>query len=168
MCIRDSLLSWVHCAGTSMFLKGYQRFGAHDLTSRDADRYVAEQSGVALALGVLDPPRSVAQLHDALEAFRPELRLSADGVVARDFVDRGVVTGPHRRLAHRLLVDSAYALLDEWALELLGVSPRPLRDRLVVRPATSLLASAVRQAMPPTQPVSWRSSSRRRPRRPGR
>ena len=54
------LLAWVHAAETSMFLTAYRRFGTVRLSDADADRYVAEMATLALDLGMLDPPRSVA------------------------------------------------------------------------------------------------------------
>ncbi len=148
------LLRWVHCAGTSMFLASYQRFGALTISPADADRYVAEVATTARALGTEDPPSTVAQLNAAIDTFRPELRLSADGAIARDFVARGVLVGVHQRLAYRLIVDAAYSLMEPWARDLLGVPTKPVLDRLVVRPAASVLSSAVRLAVPPRKPVT--------------
>ena len=148
------LLRWVHCAGSSMFLSAYQRYGQQHLTSAQADQYVREVAVTARDMGVIDPPTSVGDLNLALADFRPELRLSADGMIARDFVAKGVVEGAHQRVAYRLIVDAAYALMEPWALELLGVASTPVVDRLIVRPATTLLSSAVRLAVPPARPVT--------------
>ena len=150
------LLAWVHDAGTSMFLRAYQHFGAVTLSDEEADAYVKARVGVARDLGAEHPPGTVAELTAALEAFRPELRLSGDGVVARDFVMRGVLQGSHQRLAYRMLVESSLALLEPWARDLLGVTSRPVRDRLVVRPATLAFGSLVRLAVPPFKPVTSR------------
>ena len=48
---------------------------------------------LAIDLGMIDPPRSVAALEATIQRFRPELRLSAEGATARDFVIRGVQRG---------------------------------------------------------------------------
>lgn len=150
------LLEWIHCAGTSMFLRAYQAFGARSLSAADADRYVAEAARVARDLGAVRVPTTVAELEAALETFRPELRLSDDAREARGFIVAGVVRGPHQRLAYRLLVESAFSLLEPWARELLEVPARPVRTALVVRPATRLLASTIRLAVPPATPVRSR------------
>ncbi len=147
------LLAWVHAAETSMFLAGYQRFGRLHLNDDEADRYVNEMATLARDLGIEDPPTSVAQLHETIRRFRPELRLSGEGVDARDFVARGVVEGAHRKLAYRLFVQSAFGLLEPWQRTLLGVRHRALRDIALVRPATALLCSAMRRFVPPTTPV---------------
>ena len=143
------LLLWVHCAEIAMFLGGYRRFGQHRLSDDDADRYVNEMARVALDFGVIDPPRDVTGLRATLASFRPELRLSPDAAVARDFIVHGVMTSWAQRLAFRFLVRSAWSLLDPWAYELLGVTSNTLGDRLVVRPVTWALCRLIRAAVPP-------------------
>ncbi|MGH9020539.1 MAG: oxygenase MpaB family protein [Acidimicrobiales bacterium] len=162
------LLSWIHCAGTSMFLAGYRAFGPVSLSAADADDYVAGAARVARGLGAGDQPTSVAELNAALDSFRPELRLSADAIEARDFIARGVVRGPHQRAAYHLVVAGALSLLEPWARDLLGVPRRDVVNPALIRPATRVLNAAVRVAVPPLTPPRWRSTGRRRPRPPGR
>jgi len=152
------LLLWVHCAEISMFLTSYRRFGARSLSEHDADRYVHEMVPLALDLGVVNPPKSVAELNATLLSFRPELRLSADGRVARDFIAHGMMTSRAQRLVYRLFVLSAWTLLTPWAQELLGVSANETRDRLAVRPATKVLCHLIRLAVPPAPGQSARVS----------
>ncbi len=162
------LLAWVHSCEVSMFLRAYQRFGAHEISPDDANRYVDEMAKLARDLGVEDPPTTVAELDDGLEAFRPELRLCPDGVVARDFVVRGFVRGSHQRFAHRLFVDSAFNLMPTWARDLLEVPTKPGASRRAVRLSTSALSSLLRLAVPPPTPVNQPGIDRRRRARPGR
>jgi uncharacterized protein (DUF2236 family) len=143
------LLAWVHAAETSMFLGAYRRFGQLKLTDEQADTYVREMATLARDLGMIDPPESVAQLDAAILRFRPELRLSADGATARDFVSRGVVHGPTQRLVYWLLVQSSFALMEPWEVELLGVRARPLRNQLFLQPVTWVLCRAIRLFVPP-------------------
>jgi uncharacterized protein (DUF2236 family) len=143
------LLAWVHAAETSMFLTAYQRFGTVPLSDADADRYVAEMANLAIDMGMVAPPTSVAELHATIQRFRPELRLSPDGATARDFVVRGVQRGPSRRLVNWLLVRCSFALMTPWELDLLGVKRRPVWNRLVVLPATTLLCRLLRLFVPP-------------------
>ncbi len=148
------LLSWVHVAGTTVFLQSYLRFGPHRLSPEQADQYVMEMAKVASDLGGETPPTTVNELHRQLGAFRPELRLSADGVEARDFLAAGVGGGFVQRFAYRLLVESAYDLLPRWALELLGVAQRPRWQQFAMRHATGVLNTLLRVAVPPTKPVT--------------
>lgn len=148
------LLAWVHAAESSMFLRGYQRFGRLQLTRDQCDTYVGEMARLANDLGGEQPPTTLDELDRALQEFRPELRLSAEGALARDFVDIGFTNGPLQRVAYRLLVLSAFDLLDPWARALLGVKSRPFVSRQVVRIATHLLCSTLRAFVPPTKPVA--------------
>jgi uncharacterized protein (DUF2236 family) len=142
------LLAWVHAAETSMFLTAYRRFGAVRLSDGDADRYVREMATLALDLGMVSPPTSVAELEATIRRFRPELRLSPDGAAARDFVVRGVQRGASRRFVNWLLVRSSFALMAPWQLELLGVQRWPLRNRLI-QPSTAVLCRLLRLFVPP-------------------
>lgn len=148
------LLAWVHAAEVSMFLRGYQRFGRLPISEFEADRYVAEMANLARDMGITDPPTSVAELERVIDDFRPELRLTSDAVVARDFVAKGVVRGPHQRLAYWLLVQSSFNLMSPWARDMLGVPARGRLDRMVIRPGTSLLCSILRVFVAPTPRVN--------------
>jgi uncharacterized protein (DUF2236 family) len=143
------LLAWVHAAETSMFLAAYRRYGTVRLSDADADRYVSEMATLAIDLGMVDPPTSVAALEATIQRFRPELRLSADGATARDFVIRGVQRGPAHRFVNWLLVRASFALMSRWELELLDIRNRPLRNRFFVQPATAVLCRALRLFVPP-------------------
>ena len=148
------LLRWIHCAEISMFLAGYQRYGRERISPSEADAYVAETAQLARDLGVESPPRSVRELNDAIEAFRPEMRLTREGESARDFISRGVVKGVFQRGAYWLIVRSSYALMEPWAREMLNVSNVATLEGRVLRPVTTLLCRAVRLAVPPATRVS--------------
>lgn len=148
------LLLWVHCAEISMFLTSYRRFGARRLTDDEADRYVAEMMPLARDLGVLEPPHTVRELDAALLSFRPELRLSKDGVIARDFIAYGLMKSRAQRVVYRLFVLSSWALLPTWAQERLGVRQRSRRDLVVIRPLTRAVAWVFRLAVPPVGHVA--------------
>jgi len=70
-----------------------------------------EMAQLASDLGS-ENPRPTQRIGRHLLRFRPELRLSQDGVAARDFVRDGFVDGVVTRLAYRLLVLSALDLLE--------------------------------------------------------
>ena len=155
------LLAWVHAAETSMFLTAYRRFGTVKLSDADADRYVSEMANLALDLGMVNPPTSVAELDATIQRFRPELRLSPDGATARDFVVRGVQRGITRRSVNWLLVRCSFALMTPWQSDLLGVKRWPVRNRLFIVPATAVLCRVLRLFVPPP-PTTSRVPDRRR------
>lgn len=148
------LLAWVHACEVSMFLRAYLRFGKLRLTRDDADAYVGEMANLARDLGSEDPPTTVTQLDARLEAYRPELRLSPDAVLARDFVTRGFLESPRQRLVYRLLVESSFSLMTPWSRELLGVASRRAPRRWLVHGATRATCLALHVAVPPPPRVT--------------
>ena len=142
------LLAWVHACEISMFLAAYRRYGRIALSADELDTYVEEMSRLARDLGAEDPPTTLAALHDQIEAFRPELRLSEDGRVARDFLVDGFVTGAPARVAHRVFVRASFGLMTPWSREALGVATSRTR---IVDVASRVLCAAIRSVVPPTE-----------------
>ena len=56
------LLKWVHIAEIDSFLAAHAKFGEIELSPEQRDGYVLDMSRIASALGVIDPPTSVAEL----------------------------------------------------------------------------------------------------------
>ena len=138
-----------------MFLGAYRRFGSQPLSDDEADHYVKE-TAPRRARSRRDSilPRPFAQLDAALLAFRGELRLSADGVAARDFLATRITSSRTQRWIYWLFVRSAWSLLPTYAQDLLGVRSRGWRDRLVVRPATRVVCRLMRVVVPPPPHVA--------------
>jgi uncharacterized protein (DUF2236 family) len=67
------LLGWVHAAEIDSFLTTYQRYGPTPLPRGEADRYVEQTAVIAELVGVVGPPRSVADLRRVLDGYRAEL-----------------------------------------------------------------------------------------------
>lgn len=143
------LLLWVHACEVKMFLAAAVRYGARNLTTSERDRYVEEMATVARDLGVIEPPRTVADVDDALERFQPQLQLIPDGFSARDFVLRGVGHSNADRAVYRLLSSAAIGILPDWAGPLLRLRPRRTPQALTVQPAATALCGALRLAVPP-------------------
>lgn len=148
------LLLWVHCAEISMFLSAYRRFGSRPLSDAEADHYVKETAHVARLLGATNPPETVSQLNAALLSFRSELRLSTDGVSARDFLATRITSSRAQRCIYWLFVRSAWALLPAYAQDLLGVRSRGWRERLFVRPSSRVVCRVMRAVVPPPPHVT--------------
>ncbi len=147
------LLAWVHACESAMFLAAYQRYARVRLSAAAADTYVSEMAQLARDLGAQAPPRTLAELTAQLAAFRPELRLSAAGVEARDFVAHGFVHGALQRGAQRLFVQSAYGIMPDWARDQLGVAASTRARTRVVTGASHVLCAVVRRFVPPTERV---------------
>jgi uncharacterized protein (DUF2236 family) len=143
------LLRWVHIAEVDSFLAAYQRFGEPPLDRLEGDEYVADMAVVAQELGVLDPPRTVADLRALLGSYRRELRGTRE---ARDAA-RFMLLQPPIPLAARgpyaVLGATAIALLPWWAKVMLGVPPLPVTETVVIRPAGRALVATMRWALTP-------------------
>jgi len=141
------LLSWVHLAEVDSFLSAHQRYGAHPLDTYGQDRYVSETARIARALGVIDPPTSVAGLQSQLADFRPELAGTPE---ARDAARFMLLQPPLPLLArgpYGLLAAAAVALLPRWARRPLGLPYLPVAEQTVVRLAGEGVVRTIRWAM---------------------
>lgn len=141
------LLNWVHVAEVDSFLAAHQRYGARALDQSGRDEYVGQAARVAEALGVLDPPRSEADLIDALAAYRPEL----EGTDAARRTARFLLLKPPLSVLARApysgLAASAVSLLPLWARRQLRLPYLPMTERVLVRATGTALTGTIRWAM---------------------
>lgn len=147
------LLEWVHIAEIDSFLRAHQRFGAAPLDQAGRDGYVADTARVASALGVVDPPRTEAELADRIKAYRPEL---AGTDSARDAARFLLITPPLPLLArgpYGVLAAAAVSLLPSWARMPLRLPYLPPVENTAVRVAGRVLVGGIRWAMSANQPT---------------
>lgn len=133
-------LGWVHATEVYGFLAGYRRYGNVAISNAEADTYVAEMARVGEALGVDRAPRSVDELHQTLEAYRPELKFDRQ---AREAV-RWLLLPPNRVAAqapYLIIASAALNLLPGWARRQLWLPPNIpfVTNRLVEPPAKTLI-----------------------------
>jgi uncharacterized protein (DUF2236 family) len=138
------LLKWVHVAEVDSFLDAYRRYGAAPLTPAEADGYVADTARVARALGVLDPPTTVAELRDALQAYRPELRGTPEARAAARFLLVRPPLPVAARLPYTVLASAAVASLPVWARWPLRLPYAPLAEATLVRAGGAGLVRTLR------------------------
>ncbi|MBA1275266.1 oxygenase MpaB family protein [Stutzerimonas azotifigens] len=141
------LLTWVHVAEVSSFLKSHLRYRNPALPAAEQDRYYAEIALVAERLGARDVPRSRQEVANYLEAMRPQLLCDERSreVVRLLFAEPApnALTKPFGKLMMQAGVD----LLPEWASDMLDLTPGPARSALIragVRRTAPLLRWAVR------------------------
>jgi uncharacterized protein (DUF2236 family) len=141
------LLKWVHIAEVDSFLRAHQRYGADPLDAAGSDAYVADTAEVASRLGVIDPPRSVGELDEALAAYRPELEATDDARAAARFM---LLTPPLpilARPAYGLLAASAVGLMPVWTRWPLRLPYLPVTEATAVRGAGHLATTTIRWAL---------------------
>jgi uncharacterized protein (DUF2236 family) len=117
---------WVHIAQVDSFLSAFRAFGAAKLTAAEADGYVHQAGSIAARLGVIEPPRTVMELSEIMESYRPELSGSG-GCPTGDQPASGPapVHGP-ARAGYHMLAAGAVSTLPEWARVELRLPMLPL------------------------------------------
>ena len=124
-------LLWVHCAFTDSFLKAH--LALNYPIAKGADAYVREWSQSAIPLGLVNAPKSVAELEATLEEFRKNdlARVpQTPGVVK--FILRPPF-GLGGRVFYKVLLNAAIATLEENELQILGLKQRNRRWLKVAR-----------------------------------
>jgi len=136
----QELLSWVHVVFTDAFLSSHELWGGP--IPGGADQYVAEWATAGELVGVINPPRSRAELKAQLGAFRPEL--VSDERVAEAV--RFIKNPPLRREmlpGYRVLFAGAVASLPVEYRRMLGLRRSPLpvitATRVVLRTVQKVL-----------------------------
>jgi uncharacterized protein (DUF2236 family) len=146
------LLTWVHIAEVRCFLAGYERFGAPPLTSAERDQYYREVAGPARMLGARDVPESAAEVAQYLRDMQPELEVTEAAIEGIHFI-RKFGTNPRERVAVRILMNGAAALLPYWAREPLQLGRSDAVRLLVDRPLAQAAGRALRWLMEPSEIV---------------
>ncbi len=146
------LLAWVHVAEVDSFLLAYDTYGAEPLTPAERDEYVAQSAVVAEKLGVVDPPRTEAELRATLAAYRPELRGSKHARDAIHFLIRHPDLPLAARPAYLVLVAAAVGLMPLWTRPSLLLPWLPVTERTVVRVLGHLATGTIRWALVPPEP----------------
>ncbi len=144
------LLRWVHIAEAESFLSAYEAYGERShgrVSEQDRDDYVAQAAVSAELLGVIDPPRSYAQLQRDLEAYRPELHSTPAAREAARFLLLQPPLPPSSLPGYAMLVGGALSIMPPWARRELGLPVLPGADALLGAPAGRTAASLVRWAM---------------------
>ncbi|ULE32333.1 oxygenase MpaB family protein [Mycobacterium sp. IDR2000157661] len=141
------LLEWVHIAEVDSFLMAHRLYGAVPLDQAGRDAYVADTARVAAALGVVEPPRTEAELAERIERFRPEL---AGTAAARDAARFLLLTPPlpvAARAPYGVLAATAVAMLPAWARTPLLLPYFPPIESTVIRMSGRVLVGGIRWAM---------------------
>jgi uncharacterized protein (DUF2236 family) len=138
------LLAWVHVAGTWSFLHSYLRYGNH-LSAAERDRYFAETSVIAIALGASAVPVSLGAAEAYLRDMKPQLQADSRTRV----VATALLSQPAPKLSQeplrRLVMSAGTGLLPDWAAAMHGFSHRAPNQAhiLAVRGVRALLSWAL-------------------------
>ncbi len=141
------LLTWVHVAEVSSFLKAHLRYLNPSLPGSEQDRYYAEVARIAEALGARDVPRCRDEVADYLETLRPHLQCDERSREILRFLFDAPAPSALARPFGTLMMQAGVDLLPEWAGGMLGLQQGPLQRQAIqlgVRSTAPLLRWAVR------------------------
>jgi uncharacterized protein (DUF2236 family) len=141
------LLRWVHVCEVDSFLAAYRRYGGRPLDAQQADQYVAEAAVVARALGVNEPPCTVAQLRAELSDFRPELHGTRQARQAARFLLLEPPLPLAARAPYTVLAAAAVSLLPMWTRWPLRLPLLPVSEIVLVRPAGQAITQLIRWSL---------------------
>jgi uncharacterized protein (DUF2236 family) len=138
------LLKWVHVAEVDSFLDTHRRYGATRLTPAQEDQYLEDAAQVATRLGVLDPPTTMRELRATMDAYRPELRGTAEARSAARFLLLRPPLPMPVRVPYAVLASAAVSSLPVWARWPLRLPYAPITEATVVRAAGTGLVRTLR------------------------
>lgn len=141
-----ALLTWVHVAEVSCFLKSHLRYLNPHLSGEDQDRYYAEIALVAERLGASNVPKSRQEVADYLEAMRPQLFCDERSLEVVRILFAAPAPSAVAKPFGILMMQAGIDLMPEWASAMLGLHQRPWQRR-VVRDLVWRVAPLLRWAM---------------------
>ena len=148
------LLRWVHVAFTDSFLATPQVWGGPIPGGPDA--YVREWAKAGELVGVVDPPRTVAELRQQIADYGPDLRGDANSAKTVDFI-RNIPFPLAARAPYALLFAGAVSTMPPEHRALLRLPTVPLT---VTKPAIAALLGTLSLTLGPASP-SQRSAQAR-------
>ncbi len=139
------LLAWVHVTETISFLTAWIRYAEPGMSRQDQDRYFAEMSQIAEALGASPVPNSLSEALDLIDAMRPALIYNQR---TREVSNRVMRQRPQSlALApfQALVLQAAIDCLPPWARQLHDFAQLPFSTP-IVRTGTFAAAEMLRWA----------------------
>ena len=140
------LLRWVHIAFTDSFLATHRVWGGPIPGGDDA--YVREWAKAGELVGVVDPPRSVADLEQQLADYAPDLRGGESALATVDFI-RHVPVPLAGRPAYAVLFAGAVSTMPPEHRRLLELPNLP---RTFTKPAVGAILGGLSLALGPASP----------------
>lgn len=140
------LLRWVHVAFTDSFLATHRVWGGPIPGGEDA--YVREWAKAGELVGVIDPPRSVAELDAHIRDFGPDLRGDETAWKTVEFIRSAPVPLP-AKAPYSVLFAGAVATIPDSHRRLLKLPRIPLA---VAKPTVSAMLGALSLALGPASP----------------
>jgi uncharacterized protein (DUF2236 family) len=142
-----ALLTWVHVTEAYSFLQGYRRYSHVAMPAGAADRYYDEVRRIAEALGAREVPASESAVQDYFQRIQPALAFTERSRVVLGLLSQVRLPVPAAGLSRDLFLHAGAALLPDWALALLGRTPRQQRQARLAAHALWSVAPVFRAAL---------------------
>jgi uncharacterized protein (DUF2236 family) len=149
------LLEWVHVTEYLAIASANRRFAARPMTRAELDTYVAEVAQVGSAVGVVDPPRSWAELDAVFRRHAPDLAVGEQAATAVRYLENPPFLPTVARPPWRAVWAGAMACLPPLGRTLLR-TPEPLLPEVA---ACRALVRAVGRLL--GEPLPLRAARRR-------
>ncbi|MDQ1500719.1 MAG: hypothetical protein QOI86_4059, partial [Actinomycetota bacterium] len=137
------LLEWVHVTEYLAIASANRRFAAHPMSRAELDTYVAEVARVGAAVGVVDPPRTWAELDAAFRRHAPALAVGEQAATAVRYLENPPFLPAVARPPWRAVWAGSLACLPPLGRTLLRTTEPPLPEvaacRALVRAVGRLL-----------------------------
>ncbi|KRW65766.1 histidine kinase [Pseudomonas sp. TTU2014-105ASC] len=143
------LLTWVHVAEVSSFLKSHLRYLNPALSAADQDRYYAEVALIAERLGAREVPRSRVEIEAYFERVRPQLHSDERALEILQILRTAPAPSRLLRPFGTLMLHAGVELMPDWATVMFGLTLSEARRQLIrtgVRNIAPVLRWAVRNA----------------------
>jgi uncharacterized protein (DUF2236 family) len=127
------LLEWVHIAEYLAIAAANRRFGVHPMTVPELDTYIGEVARVGEGTGVVDPPRTWAEISQALERHRHKLAVAEYAAHGIAFLDHPPIIPEPAQPIWRALWAGAVACLPPVARTLLRLPYPSTRELATCR-----------------------------------
>ncbi|MCQ4255681.1 oxygenase MpaB family protein [Stutzerimonas stutzeri] len=143
------LLTWVHVAEVSSFLKSHLRYLNPALSAADQNRYYAEVALIAERLGAREVPRSRVEIEAYFERVRPQLYSDERALEILQILRTAPAPSRLLRPFGTLMLHAGVELMPDWATVMFGLTLSEARRQLIrtgVRNIAPVLRWAVRNA----------------------
>jgi uncharacterized protein (DUF2236 family) len=125
------LLTWVHVAEVSSFLRAHLRYREPDMPTAEQDRYYAEVALIAERLGATEVPRSRQEVTNYLERMRPQLLCDQRAREVLRILRAEPPPNPAMKPFASLMMRAGLELLPDWALAMHDIRFSALERRLI-------------------------------------
>jgi uncharacterized protein (DUF2236 family) len=142
------LLEWVHVTEYLAIAAANRRFAAHPMSRSELDTYVAEVARVGSAVGVVDPPRTWAELDAAVRRHAPDLALGEQAATAVRFLENPPFLPAVARPPWRAIWAGARACLPPLGRTLLRATEPPLPEVAACRALVRAIGRLLGEPLP--------------------